>query len=544
MHRLQPFGFWSMALLCLALGKEAMAQGGQQNDGRLEIIQADRLLGGRGFDRLIDDVVLKHQQSLIYCDSAHFYQQENLAKLFGHVKIEDQEDPVVVTSRYAEYDGDSQLAKLRNNVVFVNDGTTLYTDFLDYNRETGEANYFNSGKVVDSTNVLTSEKGLYETQIEKITFTEQVVLTNPDYVLKSNILYYFTIPKTAETEGITNIESKEGNKLNAQRGSFYDTENKLFRFYDGDVETETSKVYGEILFYDELKQYYEAIQNVAIYNKEREVEVFGEEGRYWEELQYSKVYGNALVRKYFEKDTLFMISDTLISQDSPLPEERYMLSYPNMRLIKSELAGRADSMAYRYADSTIYLFGDPVLWNNKSQITADSIHLLIANQDIERALLRSNAFAITRDTVSNYNQIKGRKMTGYFEEGEMRLLDVEGNGESLYFALENDTTLRGINKLLCGRIMMHFSDNAVRKIAHTIKPEASFTPPHMIKDDMMELKGFRWRPDERPDMEMIHAWRTPRIREKDPFNFFNEPDVSLPLPDDDEIQNSINKAIE
>ncbi|WP_394340928.1 OstA-like protein [Pleomorphovibrio marinus] len=519
-----------------------MAQGGSQDNGKLEIIQADKLLGGRGFDRLIDDVIMKHQQSLIYCDSAHFYQQDNLAKLFGRVRIEDQEDPVVVTSRYAEYDGDTQLAKLRNNVVFVNDGTTLYTDFLDYNRENGEANYFNSGKVVDSLNVLTSEKGLYETQIEKITFTDQVVLTNPDYVLKSNILYYFTIPKTSETEGITNIESAEGNKLNAQRGSFYDTENKLFRFYDGDVETETSKVYGEILFYDELKQYYEAIHNVAIYNKEREVEIFGEEGKYWEDLQYSKVYGNALVRKYFEKDTLYMISDTLISQDSPNPEERYLLSYPNMRLIKSELAGRADSMAYQYADSTIYLFGDPVLWNNKSQITADSIRLLIANQDIERALLRSNTFAITKDTVSNYNQIKGRKMTGYFEDGEMSLLDVEGNGESLYFALENDTTVRGINKLLCGRIIMHFSDNNIRKIAHTIKPEASFTPPHMIKDDMLELKGFLWREEERPDMNMIHAWRTPKIREKDPFNFFNEPDVSLPLPDEGEIQNSIDEV--
>ncbi len=530
------------ALSLFFAGTASMAQGGSQDNGKLEIIQADKLLGGRGFDRLIDDVIMKHQQSLIYCDSAHFYQQDNLAKLFGRVRIEDQEDPVVVTSRYAEYDGDTQLAKLRNNVVFVNDGTTLYTDFLDYNRENGEANYFNSGKVVDSLNVLTSEKGLYETQIEKITFTDQVVLTNPDYVLKSNILYYFTIPKTSETEGITNIESAEGNKLNAQRGSFYDTENKLFRFYDGDVETETSKVYGEILFYDELKQYYEAIHNVAIYNKEREVEIFGEEGKYWEDLQYSKVYGNALVRKYFEKDTLYMISDTLISQDSPNPEERYLLSYPNMRLIKSELAGRADSMAYQYADSTIYLFGDPVLWNNKSQITADSIRLLIANQDIERALLRSNTFAITKDTVSNYNQIKGRKMTGYFEDGEMSLLDVEGNGESLYFALENDTTVRGINKLLCGRIIMHFSDNNIRKIAHTIKPEASFTPPHMIKDDMLELKGFLWREEERPDMNMIHAWRTPKIREKDPFNFFNEPDVSLPLPDEGEIQNSIDEV--
>jgi lipopolysaccharide export system protein LptA len=397
--------------------------------------------------------------------------------------------------------------------------------------------------VVDSTNILTSEKGLYQTQIEKITFTENVVLENPDYILKSNILFYFTIPKTAETEGITNVESTEGNKLNAQSGAFYDTENKLFRFYDGDVETETSIVYGDILFYDEANQYYEATENVSIYNKEREVEIFGQEGRYWEERQYSKVFGNALVRKYFEQDTLFMIADTLISQDSEDPEHRYLLAFPDMRMIKSELAGRADSMVYRYADSTIYLFTDPVMWNNKSQITADSIQILIANQNIEKAFLKSNSFAVTKDTVSNYNQIKGRRMTGYFLDGDMTKLDVEGNGESLYFALENDTTIRGINKLLCGRIIMHFQDNQVSKISHTIKPEASFKPPHLIKDEDTSLKGFVWRIKERPTRALINAWRTPRIREEDPFNFFDQPDVSLPYPEIDEMQINIDNPV-
>ncbi|WP_238325468.1 OstA-like protein [Lunatimonas lonarensis] len=512
------------------------AQTSGSKENRLEILHADRLLGGGGFERLKDSVVLKHQNSLIYCDSAHFYGPENLAKLFGRVKIEDQEDPIVVTSRYAEYDGNTQLAKLRNTVVFKNAETTLYTDFLDYDRSNGEANYFNEGKVVDSTNVLTSEKGLYQTQLDKITFNENVILENPDYVMRSNVLFYYTETKIAETEGITNVESTEGNKLNAKRGSFYDTENKVFKFYDGDVETETSTVFGEILLYDELQQYYEAFENVSIYNKERNVEVFGDYGKYWEDIQYSKVYGNALVRKYFEMDTLFMVADTLISQDSEMPEERFLLAFPNMRMIKSELAGRSDSMAYKYADSTIYLFGDPILWNNKSQITADSVHILLANQDIDKALLRGNAFAVTKDTVSNYNQIKGRKMTGYFEEGDIRLLDVEGNGESLYFALENDSTLRGINKLLCGRIIMHFSEKQVSKISHTLKPEASFTPPHMIKDDQKALKGFSWREDERPTMKTINDWRTPKIREEDPFNFFNQPDVQLIYPDNDEIQ--------
>ncbi|HSJ66655.1 MAG TPA: OstA-like protein [Anditalea sp.] len=509
-----------------------------QGSNQLEILNAENLYGGRGVERLIGEVKMKHQNSLIYCDSAYFYSADNFAKLFGRVRIVDQQDPITTTSRYAEYDGNTRLAKLRDNVVFKNEETTLYTDFLDYERMTGVATYYNNGKVVDSTNVLTSEKGVYETQIEKITFTEKVVLINPDYTLKSNILYYFTIPKTAETVGVTNIVSADGNKLNAQRSSFYDTQLKTFRFYDGDAESETSLISGDVLFYDELAQYYEARENVSIYNKERKLEVFGDEGKYWEDRKYSQVIGNALVRKYFEADTMYMIADTLISQDSEDVAERYMTAFNGVRLIKGGMSGKADSLAYIYSDSTIYLYQDPLLWNNKSQISADSINFLIANEDIDRTYLKDNTFAITRDTLDNYNQIKGRKMTGFFVNGDMSKLDVEGNGESLYFALERDTIFKGMNKLLCARIIMHFTDGQIQKINHSVKPEASFTPPHIIKKEDQRLEGFSWREEEKPTMAMIMDWRTPRIREKG-FNFFDEPDILIPLPDDDEIQKSI-----
>lgn len=215
------------------------------------------------------------------------------------------------------------MAKLRNKVVFTNGETTLYTDYLNYDRAQNIATYFNKGKVVDSTNVLTSERGRYEVNRERITFLDKVVLVNPDYTMKTEYLVYLTIPKTAETKGLTNLVSKEGNTLDAQKGSFYDTQNKNFRFFDGVVETETSRVKAEELLYKELEAYYEGKENVRVFNKERQVEIFGDVGQYWEDRGYSLVHGKALVRRYFEKDTLYLTADTLISQDrSP-----YLLSF-------------------------------------------------------------------------------------------------------------------------------------------------------------------------------------------------------------------------
>jgi lipopolysaccharide export system protein LptA len=514
-----------------------------QQNSTLEINKAGLLVGANGFERLLGNVEMRHQNSLIYCDSAHFFRAENRAQLFGRVRIEDVEDPITTTSTYAEYDGNTKVAKLRNNVVFTNQETSLYTDYLDYNRESNVATYFNHGRVVDSTNVLTSERGVYEVNLERITFRQKVVLVNPDYTMKTNNLIYLTVPKTSETKGLTNIVSKEGYKLDAQNGSFYDTQQKQFRFFDGIVETEESRVKAQELFYDETKAYYEGKDDVRVLNKERQVEVYGDNGQYWEGRKYSVVHGNALVRKYFERDTLFMTADTLISQDSEADTAKYLLAFKSIRLTKTDLAGIADSLVYNYSDSSIRLFQDPVMWNQGSQISADSMVFYISNEELERVFMKDKAFAIMSDTLLNYNQMKGREMTGHFVEGEMDRLLIEGNGESLYFALEADTVTQGVNRILSANIKLTFEEGAIRKANFGIRPDGKFTPVQKIDEKVSRLDGFNWRIEEKPDKEAIDAWRNPIEIDPEAENLFNDPEVKLEMPTDEQIQKKLGKPV-
>lgn len=508
----------------------------------MEINKADEQIGAKGIDRLLGDVEMKHKNTLIYCDSAHFFREENKARLFGNVRLIDVVDPVKTTSRYAEYDGNTQLAKLRNNVVFTNQKTTLTTEYLDYDRAGNIAYYYNEGKVVDSINVLTSERGTYEVSVERITFQENVVLVNPDYTMKTNDLVYLTIPKTAETKGLTNLISKEGNTLDAQTGSFYDTQAKKFTFYDGIVETETSRIKAKELYYDEMEAYYEGKEDVRVLNKERQVEVFGDVGEYWEDRKYSLVHGNALVRRYFEKDTLYMASDTLISQDGEADSMKYLLAFRSVMLVKTDLSGVADSLLYNYSDSSIQLFEDPVMWNQKSQITADSMVFYIANEELDRVFMKDKVFVITQDTLLNFNQMKGRTMQGYFENGQMDKIDIDGNGESLYFALQADTISQGINKTLSANIKLRFKDGTIQRVTYGIKPDGKFTPFQLINEEVSRLEGFNWRFEERPTMEDIYAWR--KFDEIDPEaeNLFDEPEVELLLPTEEEILKSLEKS--
>ena len=532
------FPFFILALLLL-LCKPFLVRA--QSSSLLEIRSADLLEGAKGFERLLGNVKMKHQNSLISCDSAYFFREENRAQLFGKVQIKDEEDPITTTSSYAEYDGTTKVAKLRKNVVFTNQKTKLYTEYLDYNRETNVANYFEGGKMVDSVNVLTSEIGTYEINYERISFQQDVVLVNPDYTLKTQDLIYLTIPKTAQTPGLTNIVSKAGYHLDAQKGSFYDTQWKQFKFFEGLVDTEDSRVKADELFYDEPKAYYEGKKDVRVLNKERKLEVFGEVGTYWEKKKYSQVYGNALVRRYFESDTLFLTADTLISQDGEADSLKYLLAFHQVNLVKTDLSGKADSLFYAFPDSSIHLYKDPILWNRSSQISADSMVFYIKNETLDRVFMKNKAFAILTDTLLNFNQMKGRRMTGQFTNGELSNLVIEGNGESLYYALEGDTLTQGINRILSATIGLSFVDGLIKKSNFGVKPDGKFIPVQDINEKMSRLEGFRWRVEEKPGRSSIDDWR--KVIEIDPtlMNFFNEPEIKLEMPTQGQLQKALQE---
>jgi hypothetical protein len=91
-------------------------------------------------------------------------------------------------------------------------------------------------------------------------------------------------------------------------------------------------------------------------------------------------------------------------------------------------------------------------------------------------------------------------MTAYFnKDSKMDRVYIDGNAESLYFALaEGDTVLMGMNKMECSRMVIKFVDNNVNTIRAITTPDAVFIPPHEIEEPARRLKGFNWRDKERP----------------------------------------------
>lgn len=492
---------------------------GQKN---IQIENAEVFQGGKNpetdeqFRKLIGNVILKQGNTRIFGDSVILYNQKNLTEVFGERVRVEEGDTIKVVGDKLIYDGNVRVAKMRGNVIYTTPSLTLYSNYLDYDLPANLAYYYEGGRLVDSTREITSIEGSYHTATNMASFKDSVVLTSPEYKMESDTLQYNTESKVAYTLGPTLITSNDGTELMAKAGSEYLTTEKQSIFGLGTVETEKYVISADQLFLDDIQKLYRATSNVEMVSKDNNVIITGDSAIYRRNVGITKVYGQAVMRRPMGLDTLFLSADTLVSVEDSIPANERILAYHDVRIYRSDLQALADSLAYHITDSILYLYRDPILWNDESQIVADSINLEIMNGQIEKMNVNQNSFVISKDTIENFNQVKGRKMVVDFEQGQIKNIDVNGNGESIYFVLEQDSIMVGMNHILCSDMVLRFAEGALNNISFYTQPNGKLIPPHELSKADKQLQGFQWRIEERPTkMQVIERTALKRIQEEE-----------------------------
>lgn len=464
---------------------------------------AGQLIGGikngERIERVIDNVVFVQGTTTIYCDSAWFYRSKNRVEAFGHVRIVEG-DSITITASRLEYDGNTKTAKLRNNVVFTKLATAkLYTNYLDYDRVLNQALYFNGGKLVDSINELTSRKGYYNANNNLASFKKDVKVSNPDYTMTADSLQYNSKTKDIYFVSKTTVINRDSSSSVFEAGR-YNTISKTSDLQQGMAQTQSYELKGKSYDIDDKRKIYKVRGDIVMTYKDENLVIYGQACDYYRSKGIAKVYNGAYVAKVTDAgDTLFMAADTLVSIDSSDPSMKRLLAYNNVKIFKNDLQGIADSLEYRSYDSTLYFYQGPVLWSDGNQMTADSISMLIEKNTISKIYMIANAFIISKDSLTNFNQIKGRNMTAQFKNQKLNRVLIDGNGESLYFALDEKTnSLTGMNKTICSNMVIRFKDSRVDNVSFYVKPEADFIPPHELQEEQKKLEGFTWKESQKP----------------------------------------------
>jgi hypothetical protein len=198
-------------------------------------------------------------------------------------------------------------------------------------------------------------------------------------------------------------------------------------------------------------------------------------------------------------DTAKVVSSIKDTVNLDTTRTRMIMAYHHAKIFKSDLQARADSMFFSYADSTVRCYVNPMVWTQGSQLSGDTIYLQMKNKKLDNMLLHHNSFIVnTEDADStNFNQIKGKVITGYFKENKLNNMFVDGNAESVYY-LKEDSTYSGLNHMVSSRLRILLKDNKLNNISAIRTIEASITPMKDLQEEDRVLKGFIWKPRDRP----------------------------------------------
>ena len=468
-----------------------------------EVLEYDESLGKKA-RRLLGNVIFEHEGALMYCDSAYLY-ENNSMDAFSNVFI-NKGDSIKMWCDELNYNGNTEFAKAKRNVRLQDREMTLTSQKLDYNMATEKAWYNTGGKIVDSENTLTSTIGYYYSAMEEMFFKDSVKLVNTQYTLHCDTLRYNTKTEVAFFLGPTKIISDENTIL--CKFGWYDTEYDIAQFSkEATVYSTDQSIKGDSLYYNKRYGYGLALGNVVVADTAQDILLTGQKAKYYEVGDMVLLTDSAVMIQDMGKDSLFLHADTLLSIVDTTIDRRILFAYHHAKFFKPDMRGKSDSLVYSYADSTIRLYTDPILWSDENQLTADSMWIQNRNGKIDKLYMKENSMIISEEDSAMFNQIKGRYMTGYFREQKLYRVYVESNGETIYFAGEDGAKQDNVNKAAASNLIILIDSNKVKDITFLTQPDATLWPLNLVNLSEMRLEGFNWRIEDRPARkEDIFEW--------------------------------------
>lgn len=462
------------------------------------------------------DVQFRQGNTLMYCDSAYFYQDSNSLDAFGNVRMV-QGDTLFLYGDVLYYDGNTEMARMKYNVRMVNKKVVLTTDSLLFDRIKNVGYYTTGGKIVDSINTLTSLIGEYYPAKHFAIFQKYVKLTNPNFVLRSDTLQYDTETGVADIVGPSNMIYKQKTFIYSTKG-WYNTRNDQSQLLDRSiVKNDDGKILtGDTIFYDKRIGVGKAYHHIVISDTTQNLKIYGNYGYLNDPKQYSFVTDSAKLVQIGDQDTLYLHADTLYTfKDSIYNQAK---AYHHVRFYRTDFQGQCDSLFYTAKDSIMYLYKNPILWSDDQQMNGEDMAGYFKNKNIDYIRVLKNAFAVQKFDSVHYNQLSGKELLAYFKNRALYKIFVSGNAQSIYYPLNKDSSLVGMNTTESGFITMYIKNKKIDKIILTPASNGILYPPDKIPQDQMTLKNFIWQPAIRPknenDIFTYHSFEMNANRER------------------------------
>jgi len=458
-----------------------------------DFMEFDKNIAGGAY-RLIGNVLFKHEGALMYCDSAYFYAANNSLDAFSNVHLV-QGDTVDLYGEFLHYEGNTRIAEIRDQVRLIGKNTKLVTRALDFDLGRNVGYYQNHADIESGENKLSSRKGYYYSREQMYYFRDSVILQNPDYTIYSDTLQYKTTSKVAFFFGPTRIIG-DSSYIYCEKG-WYNTEtNKSMLKQKAWVRNKKQTIRGDSLYYERETTYGEGFSNIEVLDEEQNIILRGNHAFINQLENRALLTDSAMFIYIMEDDSAFVHADTLRTMTDSAGN-RLLKGYHNVRLFKSNLQGICDSLYYTTQDSILRLYDKPVLWSGGNQLSSDYIEIWTKNREIDQLHMQQLAFLINQEDSVKFNQIKGKSMICYFRNNQLFRINVNGNGQTVYYAKDKDQLI-GVNVAQSSDLVITIKENKPDVIRFITKPSATLYPLELAPKEELILKDFKWNESLRP----------------------------------------------
>lgn len=485
-------------------------------DNKVHIKNADEIKKDTKYDGnryLVGNVIIEHQGSILMADEVVMYDEENFVKAIGNTKLTNT-DGSIITASEMEYDGNTQKGVARKNVV-LNDskGTIIKTETLYYDRVSNKAFYNTGGTINDGKSITYSKTGTYLLTSRTIDLSGTVKIEDKDYTLVGDNVVQNQNTNVVDINGYTTITNRKNpkNRIITEKGT-YNMNSKEANL------TKNSRIYyndkiltGDKLYFNQITGFGTGTGNVMVDDPLEKRYLKGGYGEIYEKKDSAMMTKEPYAVKILEKDSIYFAAEKILSfqkLDSLLVKKSYLRAYKKARIFKSNAQGRADSIAFNETDGVMHMFTKPILWSGEKQVTGDKIEAYFntETQNMDSIKVIGNALAISKvDSLSNkdeFNQVKGKLMSVYYEGKQIKEVKVIGNAQSITYADEDNEKTKqkdriGITLATCGIIGALFEEQALQIISCSVGAASTTYPMSKISPDKKKFQNFNWNTKDR-----------------------------------------------
>lgn len=461
---------------------------------------------GKNTQSLNGNVVLSHHKTILHCDSAYMYNDSNVVVAYGSIHVI-QNDSIHLYGNRLTYYGDKQFAKIRENVRANKGETWLYTEYLDFDQVDNKAFFYDGGKVVNGPNTLTSQRGIYYPNTNDVYFKDDVVGISRQATMYSDTMLFNTQTEVTTILGPTTIINQDSSVINSEKG-WYDTKADVAKLLlNNKITTKNYTLTGETILYEKYKGIGTVWNNMVLTDTIDNMSLCGDYGFYNERTDEALATRRAKALQVYNGDTLQMHADTFRVVPLPADTSRLVKAYHHVKFFRHDMQGRCDSLVFDFRDSIASMYISPIVWAMGNQMTGNVIKLYTRNQVLYKTELIEAAFAISPEQTPaeegdslvtiGYNQVKGKLMTGHIRNNELYKIDVDGNGQTIYYP-KDDQTLIGINRAESSNLTIWLKERKITNITMRVSPSGNMNPPLLLGEEDKKLAGFRWLDDYRP----------------------------------------------